>query len=274
MVDELERDILNLIAKSPTPIGATTLQLMLQDRYRVKQAWIGRKLKELDHKGLTQKCGFKGRILTDKGRAELARLNYQSRKIRENSAFLKVLTIESGDRLIKVLSARRALERETAYLAAMYRTEEELGLLERALEEQQKVLDAGGSGAREDIRFHDLISRASKNEVLVHALRVVRHASRLTPIVAWIRKQVGGDLGKEHRQIWQAIRDRDPVAASKAMDIHITNLIQDVQSYLSAHSASMIPFDELVLAEYDLEATELFPSELLTRGSKEGEAGA
>ena len=234
---ELDRDILEILAQSGAPVGATGLHLMLKDKHKVSQAWIGKKLSEFDHKNLTQKCGFKGRMLTDLGRTELERLSHRADQVRESNAFLKTLTLESGERLIDVLVARRALEREIAFLAAERRTDKEVKRLEEALRRQDLVVMAGGSAATEDIEFHDLIAKASRNEVLFHALRVVRHASRYTSVVARIRQEIKGSLGKEHRAIWESIRDQDPQGASRAMDMHLSGLINDVKKYLAEHSA-------------------------------------
>jgi len=234
-MNDLDRDILEAIAGSPVPIGATSLHLMLRDRHDVSQAWIGKKLKEFDYRRLTQKCGFKGRILTDKGREELVRLTHYATQLQENDAFLKSLSLASGERLIDVLVARRALEREIAYIAAQNRTDEDLRAIKATLDDQDVAVRAGGSGAQEDVEFHDLVARASRNGVLFYALRVVRHASQFTPVVARIRRYVGGHLGEEHRRIYDCLRKGDAPAASKAMEKHISRLIEDVRRYLAKH---------------------------------------
>lgn len=229
---ELERDILNAIAQTSEPVGATTLEMLLREKHNVSQAWIGKKLKELDYRGLTQRCGFKGRVLTAKARDELKKANHYAIQVQENEALLRTLSVSSAEKLRDVLVARRAIEKESAYLAASLRSAEQLRALAEILKRQDHELRKGRIGAGEDMEFHDLIVTMSGNEVLAQALQVIRHASQFTPLLAHIRKRVRNYLVKEHHLIYKQIEKGDPSGASAAMQSHITRLIEDVETYM------------------------------------------
>lgn len=228
---QLEYEFLSYLAKAGGPVGATTLVLVLGKTFSLSQATIGRKLMEFDLEGYTSLEGRKGRVITEAGRRRLAELEKQLNRHQVNSRLLKALNEDRQGALLDVLVARRALERETAGLAAERVTEEDIRLLQGSIAKQNAALAEGRIPYEEDKSFHMLIARISGNLVLLHALELVWQEAVHLPATADIRKSVGGVLAVDHRNILDAIAKGSRDAAADAMTGHIDHLIQDVYRY-------------------------------------------
>lgn len=234
--DEMEYQILKVASGTGDLVGSGSLQDGLaRVGVSVSEATAGRLLRELDRKGYTEKVSFRGRMLTDAGRQRLHELERERERANFGSELLKVLKARGQGELIEVLIARRAIERETARLAAMNATADEVTELGRSIERHREVANAGGSGSDEDVRFHSLIAAASRNRVLIAASDLIRQDGQLAPMMTFIRKQVKSTVVDDHVRIYEAIAARDPSAAETAMVTHIENLIRDVRKYWSKH---------------------------------------
>lgn len=228
---ELELAILTSLVESPEPVGAVALSLQLQRRLGVSQATIGRKLQEMDVRGVTRRSGFKGRELTDSGRAYLQELVTATALAKRSEAFLRTLNVDDGGHLLQVLEARRALEKETARLATMRMAPADVEMLQQIIASQNQALGQGEPGTYQNFRFHDSIARLARNEVLLHAFHLVQTQSQLTLMIGAIREVVGGVLVQDHQEIVDAMRAGQPDAAERAMANHIDRIMADVRRY-------------------------------------------
>lgn len=227
---ELEYDILSYLAQSEGPVGSGQLFLSLRDRYGLGQASIGRKLQEMDRAGYTRRLGYKGRVITPQGKKRLKELLQEVLKRANHQHFLECLDVSNLNRLLDVLAVRKVLEKEAARTAAMKATHEDLREIQRALEAQRASIATGDeeTASREDAEFHDLVAKASKNEVLRRALRLVAGESGFSAYTSQMRARAGGSLGVDHFEIFERIRARDPAGAEAAMAAHIDSVMQDV----------------------------------------------
>ena len=83
-----------------------------------------------------------------------------------SQAVLVQLSLEpdgSVDAVIQMVEVRRALEAESAALAAARRTPQSVKQIKQALQALGKAVKAGGDGVREDVAFHTAIAQASRN---------------------------------------------------------------------------------------------------------------
>ncbi len=228
---KLEYELLSNLNKQETPVGATTLVLVLDKKFGLSQASIGRKLMEFDTLGYTESVGRKGRLLTAAGKERLTELNRQLAQLRDNSKLLDALKISDEQSLINILVTRRALERETAWLAATNASERDIVLLWESIALQETALSEGRIPIAEDREFHERIARAAGNPILLHALRLVWGEGAHLPATATIRKAVGSELVVDHRRIIGCIESHSPYEAASAMVNHINQLIEDVRTY-------------------------------------------
>lgn len=227
-----EAEILKILSAETKPMGSGQLRALLQQKgFNLSEATVGRILCDMDLRDLTEKLGYKGRIITDNGRRTLESIQITSRQNINSSRLLEILNSTRLEDLVDMLTARRAIERELARLASINATGKEIELLEAVLHEQEYLSRKNEMSAEQDLNFHRLIATAAKNKVLAAALDLIRQGRQMTAILEYIRKEVKGTLAVEHARIMRAIINRDPERAEQAMVDHIDSLISDVEKY-------------------------------------------
>ena len=221
---EQEFQILDVLAETQAPVGAGAIRQALEDRGMTpSEATVGRILRELDHRGYTKKSGFQGRSLSPEGRERLEALREERGHAVSANALVEILD---------VLVARRAIERETARLAARMATPEEIQGLRSLLAQQQEALRKNESVAPIDAAFHREIGRLSRNAILAAAVDLIRQDVKLGPAFEYARKKAASTLGADHKAIIDALAAHDEDAAERAMVMHVENTLRDVQRYL------------------------------------------
>lgn len=121
---------------------------------------------------------------------------------------------------------RLLLEPETAALAALRRSNEDLLQLAACVDAFAQATQAGEPTHAHDYGFHEALARATANPRLVaamralefdvaHAVKVWRHLGRMRPSM---RLQ---DAVDEHRAVLECVRERDAEGARRAMRSHI-----------------------------------------------------
>ena len=226
---ELELRVLELLSAKSGPQGASSLQHDLgKSGIRVGEATVGRLLRLLDRRGLTLKHGKLGRTLTTQGERELQALLRHHERREGGYEFLSALDEESPTVLLDVLVGRRAIERETAGLAALRATNADIEMLRRNQAEHERSKHRGDSAVRENREFHLAIARIAGNRVLATALELLLKEVALSETIVHVREVAGARLGIEHPRIIEAIALRDAGRASKAMSEHINQIIRDL----------------------------------------------
>ncbi|ETA80917.1 FadR/GntR family transcriptional regulator [Youngiibacter fragilis] len=134
----------------------------------------------------------------------------------------------------EILELRRVLEVETASLAARSITDEELNALAEIIagmkshpdEQENVVLDK---------RFHYIIARASRNNLIVSILTAV--SSLMDSFIKEAREAIiNRDENKEtllehHEKIYKALADHDEKKAAKVMEDHMNMIIKNMDLY-------------------------------------------
>ena len=130
--------------------------------------------------------------------------------------------------VLAVLELRISLETETAGLAALRHTEEQLRGLREALDDFEANVAAGGDTVKPDLRFHLLIAQATGNpyfaDIMGHLGAGLIPRARVSAIRNHDRRgEYLVHVNREHEEIYAAIARRDPDSARAAMRIHLTN---------------------------------------------------
>ena len=131
--------------------------------------------------------------------------------------------------VIAVLELRIAVETESAALAAMRRSAENLQALRDALKSLASALEEGRDAVGADYQFHLEIARATQNQHFVELMGTLGGMmiprARLEPPgpmtperQAYLRR-----VNAEHESIVDAISRQDPEAARAAMRTHLAN---------------------------------------------------
>jgi len=142
-----------------------------------------------------------------------------------------VLSFE-GHEFNSLVETRILIECETASLAAMRRTPEDINDLKEALNQHKLKLESGKASVEVDLLFHVKIAEASRNTVLQSLMMII------TPDIIKRYDELniceGDDILKplyEHQQILDCIIAQDARGASKAMATHLEDvmLLKDQQ---------------------------------------------
>jgi GntR family transcriptional repressor for pyruvate dehydrogenase complex len=225
--------ILETIQGSSEPLGAWNLVELLAARgVQVGPSTAGRVLNHLEQQGYLARSALnKGRAITEKGLACLARVE-QERHLRPlNEQLGEVVNSRELETDLMVLEARKALERTTVRLAAERIRDDELAELERLVSEREAGYQRGESVAALDVAFHTLIARASRNEVLNLLYQTIATFGQQSRRFENMRRRVGAPYQEAHRHIVEALRARDGDAAEAEIAQHIDALIRDVKRY-------------------------------------------
>ena len=131
--------------------------------------------------------------------------------------------------VLALLELRISFETESAYLAALRHTPEQLAQMEACIDTIQRHLETDGKTTGPDFEFHLSIARATQNRYFVDLINHLGMA--ILPRARVDLRYIAGDnaldylsrSNQEHREIFQAIARRDGETARSAMRTHLTN---------------------------------------------------
>ncbi len=129
-----------------------------------------------------------------------------------------------------VLEVRGALEELAVKLACQKITDEQIQELRMAEKEFEMALSSGDVTvyAEADVKFHDVIYRATDNQRLIQLLFNLREQMYRYRVEYLKREESHGNLLIEHRRIIETIANRDMDAAVDAVCQHIDNQVSAV----------------------------------------------
>lgn len=133
---------------------------------------------------------------------------------------------------IELTEARLLIEAETAALAAVQITDEEVENLASIVREiEAENLDPRGT-ERADAAFHHAIASATRNAALIEAVDRLWDLRRTSPEAALLHEKARTANVKpvvdEHTRILDALRSRDPSAARQAMRDHLSQVLESL----------------------------------------------
>ncbi|MCC7342351.1 MAG: FadR family transcriptional regulator [Bryobacterales bacterium] len=125
-----------------------------------------------------------------------------------------------------LLEFRQIIEIGVASLAAQRADESNIAALQDALDRFRSELKTGRVSAHTDLAFHAALAAASKNPMVVSVWEAI--AERLTGVVAAVNESsycayAAAETEREHEELLQAIKRRDPEAAADIMRAHLHN---------------------------------------------------
>ena len=122
-----------------------------------------------------------------------------------------------------VWEARKIIETEVASMAARRRSAEDIENLEKALQEMEGQVDAGGLGVEADEAFHMIMTQASQNPVLVKMVLGISEILRRSRRASLTSIERRTSSLQEHWDILRAVKEQDEAGARLAMQTHIEN---------------------------------------------------
>ncbi|HXP95748.1 MAG TPA: FadR/GntR family transcriptional regulator [Telmatospirillum sp.] len=144
---------------------------------------------------------------------------------------------------LHVLRLRLAVEVEAAGMAALHRNARTLARIGHCLDLLDESLKAGTGIGQRDYEFHLAIAAATANPYFERFIRFLRSAlppgREIDPALkdpkVWL--DYFTRVQKQHRQIYIAIRDRDPENARKAVRAHLESTLAEYRKFAAADTA-------------------------------------
>lgn len=231
-LDERDLIVLESIRDAGEPVGSWCLVEELEKKgYTTSSASIGRILYKLESYGYLEGHTNKGRMITPQGVRVIEKVKVMHSIDQHRKDLEKLINSRLLDEFIMVLQARKAIERETARLAAENITELKLKELETILKEQEEKASRGESIADIDIAFHRTIAEASKNSALLALYGILAMMGQQSELFEFVRSRVNNPYRKAHRDILNALEAHDPDEAERCIVMHMDSLIDDVSKY-------------------------------------------
>ena len=155
-----------------------------------------------------------------------------------SGAHMRPLHIEAGasrseDSVLQIVELRRAIEAESAALAAQRRDRSDLNAMRAALRDLDSAVSRGEDGVVEDVRFHRTVAEASRNPYIISVLeflgQYLQGATRITRANELRRTDFAAAVKNEHAAVLAAILDGTPAAARRAAARHMDNAAKRIR---------------------------------------------
>jgi GntR family L-lactate dehydrogenase operon transcriptional regulator len=223
---ELRLEILTEMSNNRVPMGASMLALTID----TSQATIGRQLQQLEYEGYLMKHSNKGRTITEEGIEYLKVLKNDIETDKKAQSIIAISRDESEERLLDVLKTRKVIESETIKCAVEKISDDEIEYLRTLINDQEVKVMQGLLGEEEDYKFHCELARICGNKVLEEILVLILSQRNSYSKFSIIRNRVKHTV-INHKQILEAIEERNSDKAQLLMMEHMEHTIQDVKDY-------------------------------------------
>ncbi|MEK5067545.1 FadR/GntR family transcriptional regulator [Sporosarcina sp. FSL K6-1508] len=149
------------------------------------------------------------------------------------SEALSTAIIQAENNLVyEMLELRRALEVESASLAAQRATSSDLEKIRQSLEQMATSGEDTEAGVQADLHFHLQIVQATHNQLLINLVQTL--TERMEDTIRATRKHRFSDetryedTFKEHKEIYVAIASGNAQESKKLMEEHITRIRKEL----------------------------------------------
>ena len=140
-----------------------------------------------------------------------------------NSLISDILKMDNCD-FHSLVEARSIIEINAAKLCAIRRTEEDLKMIESAMNNYNKKIKECGSALEEDLYFHRTIAEGSKNTVLKSMMMTITPDIMVNYAKFNVCKTNFEIPISEHRLLFEYIKNNNAEAASNIMSQHLTGV--------------------------------------------------
>jgi len=150
---------------------------------------------------------------------------------------LSELIRSQQERALDVIEVRKGMESWTAFYAAQRALPEDLRRMEELVAGMERNLASMSPSEDLDANFHIIIARATHNVVWLHLMQNIFDAMKEVQQSVWRAVYLTGEdhklLYQHHKNIFEAIRSRDPEAARTAMAVHLNFAEQRSSAYVT-----------------------------------------
>jgi GntR family transcriptional regulator, transcriptional repressor for pyruvate dehydrogenase complex len=196
------------------PGSALPAERTLASQLQVSRNSLREALRVLEHAGVLDIRTGSGTYVATEGGSSATFLRAQAAAIGEHSP-------------LDLIVARAAIEPVCAEHAALSHHPSDLAVLQQSVDEQARLTREGADVAEADLAFHLAVAAASRNGVLLALERT---------LIDWMHEQTWSELKhrsrsrehaaeeylEHHRQVLQAIKQRDSRRAHQLMSMHMS----------------------------------------------------
>ncbi|MBZ4645963.1 MAG: transcriptional regulator, GntR family [Clostridia bacterium] len=128
---------------------------------------------------------------------------------------------------MEVLEFRQVIEVETAGLAAVKATKEDIDKLEKILEKMHEYKNDPEEFAAEDLNFHKTLAEITKNSLIIQVNYIIKDILSIS--MKDIVKTLGSDIGLYyHEKIIEALKTKDRAKARQIMEEHVLTTMENM----------------------------------------------
>lgn len=212
--DEIVSQIQKLILEQKLKPGdRLPPEIELADQFSVSRASVREAFSILETQGLIERRKSGGTSVK----------HFSVPKVLESIIFSPKL---DRDMFQDFMEARQIIEIHILSLAVERAEPEDIRRVESTLLMMENDIIEGNNGVESDILFHQSLAACTKNQVLISIIKSISDMLRETRSKTL---QVPGRLQvclQEHRQILDALRNKDVVLAQKRMFTHLTRVVE------------------------------------------------
>lgn len=200
--------------------------------FEVSRTVMREAIKVLSAKGLVDARPRLGTYVTDRSRWQLLDsdvMNWRSQDVPD-----PLLVLELGE-------VRQVIEPAAAQMAAVRRTDDQLARIEAALLELESTFEetSVASHVDADLAFHSAVLAASGNELLERFEVVLEPALYARDALAYAHETTR-DFLVDHRAVFDAIADRDPIRARSTMQGLVDQAASDTEAIIGRDAAGRV----------------------------------
>jgi GntR family transcriptional repressor for pyruvate dehydrogenase complex len=153
------------------------------------------------------------------------------------SSSLTAVALLSEKDIHDLLEVRKILELGSVYSAVENAQEDDFMRISAALDEMEKANGSEELGEQADLHFHMAIAEASQNRFLIDLMNNVSETmveAMLETRRIWLysEKTTLEKIFQEHKQIFDAIVDRNPTKAQELMMKHLSGVEETLMKHL------------------------------------------
>ena len=224
VIDTLQQEIASGVFEAGTRLPS---ERMLVDRFAVSRLTIREALIGMEILGLIEARQGSGFFVTDTVDRPQANPD----------------TLDIG--AFELTEARRIVEVQAAALAALAATDDEIATMRQILEQ----MDVENHGARQDEwsadrQFHLMIAKATQNSAVALMVETLWDIRTRSPLCHAMLQRITASGEKprmtDHRQILDAIEDRDPERARRAMLKHLDRVLANLITFTESDALAQV----------------------------------
>jgi DNA-binding FadR family transcriptional regulator len=175
---------------------------------------------------------------------------------------------------------RQIVEPAAVRLAAQRATPQDIAAMEEAFAGMDRALRSGGDYVKHDLLFHQGLLRAADNRLLLHMSRILSTLLRTSFELSTLKKDGPIRSLPLHRAVLDAVVDRDPDRAERAIRVLIDSAHKDIQEVFTPKRKSRakktvneVKASKAVSESKSVRKTQTVPAANTALGTKSTEIG-